>query len=115
MPHLSTATTPGALLDRRLQLLQVAAVVGRVDDDSVVELAEFFELGDEASDGPIEGVDGFWCDCGWSGNGFAPAPANARSLAEMILGGEPSIDLGYFGWPRSDDVSKRLREDWTHQ
>ena len=65
--------------------------------------------------GPIEGVDGFWCDCGWSGNGFAPAPANARSLAEMILGGEPPIDLDYFGWPRSDDVSKRLREDWTHQ
>ncbi len=65
--------------------------------------------------GPIEGVKGFWCDCGWSGNGFAPAPASGRSLAQMITGSEPDIDLSYFGWPRSADVSRRVNRDWIHR
>ncbi len=46
-----------------VSLLQVAAVVGSVDDDRVVELAEFFEPGDEAPDGPIRIVDGATVDC----------------------------------------------------
>ena len=65
--------------------------------------------------GPIKGVDGFWLDCGWSGNGFAPAPAGGRSLAQMIMGGEPEIDLSYFGWPRSSEVGNRLHQDWVHR
>ena len=64
--------------------------------------------------GPIEDVKGFWCDCGWSGNGFAPAPAGGRSLAQMIIGSDPDIDLGHFCWPRSADVSKRVNRDWIH-
>ena len=64
--------------------------------------------------GPIEDVKGFWCDCGWSGNGFAPAPAVGRSLAQMIIGSAPDIDLGHFCWPRSADVSKRVNRDWIH-
>ena len=64
--------------------------------------------------GPIEDVKGFWCDCGWSGNGFAPAPAGGRSLAQMIIGSAPDIDLGHFCWPRSADVSKRVNRDWIH-
>ncbi len=62
--------------------------------------------------GPIEGVEGFWCDCGWSGNGFGPAPAGGRSLAQMILGRQPDIDLGYFQWPRRSDVFRRPAMDW---
>ena len=62
--------------------------------------------------GPIEQVEGFWCDCGWSGNGFAPAPACGRSLAQMILGREADIDLSYFQWPRRSDVQKRQARDW---
>ena len=50
--------------------------------------------------GTIEEVEGFWCDCGWSGNGFAPAPSGGRSLAQMIMGRDPDIDLSYFQWPR---------------
>jgi len=65
--------------------------------------------------GPTEGVDGFWCDCGWSGNGFAPAPAGGRSLARMMMGGEPEIDLSYFRWPRSANVGNRLHHDWAHR
>ena len=62
--------------------------------------------------GPIQDVEGFWCDCGWSGNGFAPAPAGGRSLAQMILGRVPDIDLAYFQWPRRDDVIRRPAMDW---
>jgi sarcosine oxidase subunit beta len=65
--------------------------------------------------GPIEGVNGFWCDCGWSGGGFAPAPASGRSLARMIMGDEPEVDLSYFRWPRSAEVGSRLRQDWVHR
>jgi len=65
--------------------------------------------------GPVESVDGLWCDCGWSGGGFAPAAAHGRSLAQLIMGGKPEIDLSYFRWPRSADVSRRVREDWAHR
>jgi sarcosine oxidase subunit beta len=65
--------------------------------------------------GPIDGIEGFWCDCGWSGNGFAPAPSATRSMAQMIMGGDPEIDLNYFRWPRSSDVSKRTHLDWVHR
>lgn len=65
--------------------------------------------------GRIENVEGFWCDCGWSGNGFAPAPACGRSLARLIMGEDPEIDLGYFRWPRGADVSKRVNVDWIHR
>ena len=46
-----------------VSLLQVTAVVGRVDDDGVVELAEFFEPGNKSSDGPIRIVDGATVNC----------------------------------------------------
>lgn len=65
--------------------------------------------------GQIDGVEGFWCNCGWSGNGFAPAPSAGRSLAQMIMGGGPEIDLSYFQWPRSSDVNKRTHLDWVHR
>jgi len=63
--------------------------------------------------GPIDGVEGFWCDCGWSGNGFAPAPASGRSLAQMITGTTPDVDLSYFRWPRRADVNRRTALDWV--
>jgi len=65
--------------------------------------------------GQIDGVEGFWCNCGWSGNGFAPAPSAGRSLAQMIMGDSPDIDLSYFRWPRSSDVNKRTHLDWVHR
>lgn len=47
------------------------------------------------------------------GNGFAPAPAGGRSLAQMILGRNPDIDLSYFQWPRRTDVVRRPAMDWV--
>lgn len=62
--------------------------------------------------GPLAEVEGFWCDCGWSGNGFAPAPSGGRSLAQMIMGHDPDIDLSYFQWPRRAEVNRRPVMDW---
>ncbi len=57
--------------------------------------------------GKIPEVDGFWCDCGWSGNGFASSPAIGRGLAAEIMGRESNIDISYFSWPRKKGVSIR--------
>jgi sarcosine oxidase subunit beta len=59
--------------------------------------------------GPIAQVEGFWCDCGWSGNGFAGAPAVGRSLAAQIMGEASDIDLSMFGWPRAAGVQQRVK------
>ena len=65
--------------------------------------------------GTITGVEGFWCDCGWSGNGFAPAPASGRSLAQMILGQPADIDLSFFRWPRHPEIRARTAVNWVHE
>lgn len=74
----------------------------------------FSAIYDMSPDGhPIIGrmpeVDGFWCDCGWSGNGFASSPVIGRCLASEITGGESEIDISYFGWPRSPEVKVRTK------
>ncbi len=43
-------------------LLQIAAVIGSVDNDGIVELADFFEFCNEAPDGSICIVDGATVD-----------------------------------------------------
>ncbi|MEE3373340.1 MAG: FAD-binding oxidoreductase [Planctomycetota bacterium] len=65
--------------------------------------------------GAVDAVEGFWSDCGWSGNGFAPAPAATRSLAARILGQQSEVSLAPFGWPRTSDLGSRLYPDWVHQ
>jgi glycine/D-amino acid oxidase-like deaminating enzyme len=57
--------------------------------------------------GPMREIDGLWCNCGWSGNGFASAPAVGRSIAAMITGNGEGIDLSMFGWPRPPGVTSR--------
>ncbi len=52
---------------------------------------------------------GFWANCGWSGNGFASAPAAGRALAQLILDGKSEIDLSMFAWPRDAGIRKRSR------
>lgn len=59
--------------------------------------------------GRISEVDGFWCDCGWSGNGFASSPVIGRCLATEIMGGKSDVDISYFSWPRSKDVTIRRK------
>lgn len=74
----------------------------------------FSAIYDMSPDGhPIIGmmpeVDGFWCDCGWSGNGFASSPVIGRCLASEITGGKSDIDISYFRWPRSPEVTNRKK------
>ena len=54
-------------------------------------------------------VEGFWCSCGWSGNGFASAPVFGGCLAAEILGSGSEIDLSLFKWPRLSGVKNRRR------
>ena len=54
--------------------------------------------------GDFPEVEGFWCNCGWSGNGFAGAPALGRHLANLILEGSSKVDLSRFRWPRPEGV-----------
>ena len=46
-----------------VSLLQVTAVVRSVNDDGVVELAEFLKLLNKSPDGPIRVVDRATVDC----------------------------------------------------
>jgi sarcosine oxidase subunit beta len=44
--------------------------------------------------GPVPGVQGLFCCSGFSGHGFMHGPPAGRLLAEWILDGQPSLDLG---------------------
>ncbi|MDA7933210.1 hypothetical protein N9B51_00445, partial [bacterium] len=46
-----------------VSLLQIAAIIGGVDNDRVIEFTEYFEFFDESPDGPIRIVDGATVDC----------------------------------------------------
>ena len=51
---------------------------------------------------PIVGLvaDGVYAACGFSGHGFMQSPAVGRALAELILRGESSLDLGPYALER---------------
>jgi glycine/D-amino acid oxidase-like deaminating enzyme len=65
--------------------------------------------------GNIGGVDGFWCNCGWSGNGFASAAAVGRHLAARIAGRSSNVDLAMFGWPRPPTTKPRPDGNWIRR
>ncbi len=44
--------------------------------------------------GPVPGADGLYTACGFNSNGIALAPAAGRFLAEWIVEGAPSADVG---------------------
>jgi len=96
-------TEMGSALNRRCDPMRTTASFGG-----------FSALYDMSPDGhPIFGqsqAEGFWCSCGWSGNGFAPAPAAGLMLAQMILAGKSEIDLSMFEWPRRPGVRIRKRD-----
>ena len=43
--------------------------------------------------GPAPGVEGFLLCCGFSGHGFKEAPVTGRLIAELIVDGQPSLDI----------------------
>jgi len=65
--------------------------------------------------GPVGGIDGFWCNCGWSGNGFASAAAVGRHLAARIAGSTSNVDLTMFGWPRPAQTKPRPDSAWVRR
>jgi len=65
--------------------------------------------------GPSADAEGFWNNCGWSGNGFASAPALGECLSRLILGDSCAIDLSLFGWPRSTPSVKRAEAAYVHE
>jgi sarcosine oxidase, subunit beta len=51
----------------------------------------------------LPGVEGAFCAVGFGGHGFQHSPATGRYVAEWLLDGEPSIDLGALGFARFRD------------
>ncbi|MFT2526176.1 NAD(P)/FAD-dependent oxidoreductase, partial [Escherichia coli] len=43
--------------------------------------------------GPVPGVSGLFCACGFNSNGMALAPAAGRFIAEWIVEGQTSADV----------------------
>jgi sarcosine oxidase, subunit beta len=46
--------------------------------------------------GPADGIPGLYIACGFTGHGFGIGPAAAYSIAEMISGGTPPVDMTPF-------------------
>ncbi|MCX8126932.1 MAG: FAD-binding oxidoreductase, partial [Dehalococcoidia bacterium] len=70
----------GKVASHRFPLLQDTGVVraqGGLHEDSP---------DDNAILGPVDGVEGFYIACGFSGHGFMHSPAAGRLMAELILG-----------------------------
>jgi sarcosine oxidase subunit beta len=58
---------------------------------------------------------GFWCNCGWSGNGFASAPVMGQCLADQIMGKPSPIDISAFQWPRPTNSKERAEIKWVYR
>jgi sarcosine oxidase subunit beta len=56
--------------------------------------------------GPTD-IDGLWLACGFSGHGFMMAPGLGESLACLLLGSSPIVDLSSFS-------PSRFSEGWTN-
>jgi sarcosine oxidase, subunit beta len=54
--------------------------------------------------GPLPGIDGLTVAAGFSGHGFALSPITGQLVAELVLGGTPSIPLDAFGAGRFADM-----------
>ncbi|MCD6420646.1 MAG: FAD-binding oxidoreductase [Synergistetes bacterium] len=50
--------------------------------------------------GPVEEVEGFYLDVGWSGHGLQFAPSIGRIMSELIIGEEPFISVDVLSFNR---------------
>lgn len=65
--------------------------------------------------GNIGGIEGFWCNCGWSGNGFASAAAVGEHIVARIAGQTTGVDLRMFDWPRPPGTKIRPDGNWIRR
>ena len=62
----------------------------------------------------IDGIDGLYCAVGFSGHGFKESPMIGRSMAELITGDEPSIDISMLDLKRFAE-DRQLRSRYSMQ
>jgi len=95
------ATVDESLYGDRLERLvrRYPSAAGATIDDA---WAGLYDMTPDAH--PIVGrvADGVYAACGFSGHGFMQSPAVGRALAELILRGESSLDLGPYALERFD-------------
>jgi sarcosine oxidase subunit beta len=93
------ATVDESLFDDRIERLvqRYPAAEGSTIENA---WAGLYDMTPDAH--PIVGkvADGVYAACGFSGHGFMQSPAVGRALAELILRGESSIDLGPYALER---------------
>src|SRR5438132_1374380 len=114
-PHAVTLAYSGAARRLGVQLLEG----GTVDGDAMGEVidrraaapgtagiqtawAGLYEMTPDHQPilGPVDGLEGFWCACGFSGRGFQQAPAVGYLLAQWFSGEQPQVPLDVFAHRR---------------
>jgi len=93
---------------RRFPVLRTAGV------KMLVNGLESFTADGQMLLGPVPGVQGLYCACGFNSNGIALAPAAGKFLAEWIVEGAPSadvsrLDVRRFGRTVASEVFMRER------
>jgi sarcosine oxidase subunit beta len=63
--------------------------------------------------GKVPEVEGFLCANGFSGHGFMHAPGVGQLMAELIVKGEPSIDISPLSITRFAEEKEEIREEQT--
>ena len=62
----------------------------------------------------VEGIEGLYFAVGFSGHGFKESPMIGRSMAELIMGDEPSIDISMLDLKRFAE-DRQLRSRYSMQ
>ncbi|MCH7654307.1 MAG: FAD-binding oxidoreductase, partial [Chloroflexi bacterium] len=62
----------------------------------------------------VDGIDGLYFAVGFSGHGFKESPMIGRSMAELITGDEPSIDISMLDLKRFAE-NRQLRSRYSMQ
>ena len=92
-PTLSTESTPGFLPRYAAALREVFPALGPVR--IIRQWAGSYDMSPDHRPilGGVDGLDGYWHACGFSGHGFMLSPIVARLLAELITTGETSLPI----------------------
>jgi sarcosine oxidase subunit beta len=92
-PTFSTASSPGFLFRYAAALRDVFPALGNVR--IIRQWAGLYDVSPDARPiiGAVDGVDGYYHACGFSGHGFMLSPMVAKLLTELITTGATSIPI----------------------